>query len=133
MGQRKIKYLTNHEKEAWFDVYNNGLVEDRGFSLDDPNIDQIKEEIKQDYFKFLHEYTRSEYYRAYFLLFEDDKILSLCRILPKTVLYLEGLETHRDYRNKGYATKLLKEVLNYLKEADYMVLRSNVAKITPHL
>jgi ribosomal protein S18 acetylase RimI-like enzyme len=126
--KEKLKNLTNHEKEAWFEVYNNGLVEDRGFSLNDPKIDQIKEEIKQDYFKFLHEYIRSEYFRAYFLLFEGDKIVSLCRVLPKTVLYLEGLETHRDYQNRGYATILLKEVLNYLKEAEYMCLRSNVTK-----
>ena len=126
--KEKLKSLTNYEKQAWFDVYNNGLVEDRGFSLEDPTIDQIKKEIKQDYFNFLHEYTRSADFRAYFLLVEDGKIVSLCRVLPKTILYLEGVETHRDVQNRGYATMLLKEVINYLKEADYMCVRSNVAK-----
>lgn len=123
----KLKNLSELEKEEWFDVYNNGLEEDRGYSLTDPNIDNIQTEIKNDYFKFLHEYTRSASLRAYFLLYEDNKIVSMCRVLVKTVLYLEGLETHRDYRNRGYATKLLKEVSAYLKEMNITTLRSNVS------
>jgi len=29
-------------------------------------------------------------------------------------MYLEGVETHRDYRGNGYATKLLKDKKKYL-------------------
>lgn len=41
--------------------------------------------------------------------------------------YLEGLETHRDYYRKGYASALVNEVILYLKEIDISTLRSYVS------
>jgi 2-polyprenyl-3-methyl-5-hydroxy-6-metoxy-1,4-benzoquinol methylase len=59
----------------------------------------------------------------YILRDEHNAIVAVCRIVfNEGEYYLEGMETHRDYYRKGYATKLLLEVLYELK-------RNNILKI----
>lgn len=126
--KEKLNSLSIAEKELWFDVLNNGLEEDRGYSLKDPNIEEIKKEIKSDYFSYLHEITRTSNFVSYFILYEDEIIVCVCRVVEiDKMFYLEGLETHRNYLRKRYATILINHVIDYLKELDVIKLRSNVS------
>ncbi len=128
-GKEKISQLSDLEKEQWFDVLNNGLEEDRDISLDNPKISKLQENIETDYLKYLHECTRTAYYFSYFVLYNEEGVMvSVCRVFEKDhQFYLEGLETHRDYYRKGYASALVNEVILYLKEIDISTLRSSVS------
>jgi GNAT superfamily N-acetyltransferase len=128
-GKEEITQLSDLEKEHWFDVLNNGLEKDRNISLDNPKILEFQENIKKEYLKYLHECTRTAYYFSYFVLYnEEDIMVSVCRVMEMDhQFYLEGLETHRDYYRKGYASALVNEVILYLKEIDISTLRSSVS------
>ena len=121
---KQILQLKDNDIEQWFDVLNYGLVEDRGFSLNDVNIEEIMSNIRKDYIKYLMSCSMDKNLQAYYILRDEhNTIVAVCRIVSdEGEYYLEGLETHRDYYRKGYATKLLFQVLQELK-------RNNILKI----
>jgi len=123
-NKKKVSQLTNKDIDLWFDVLNNGLVEDRGYQLNDSNIKRIKAEIKSDYVEYLKGCPKDDSFINYYVLRNDlGTILSICRVISKdSQYYLEGLETHRDYQEKGFASQLLTKVLHDLK-------RNNIKKI----
>jgi len=125
---KQIFELKNSDIEQWFDVLNHGLVEDRGFSLDYSNIEEIRANIKKDYIEYLMKCSIDENLQAYYVLRnEQDNIVAVCRVVfDKGEYYLEGLETHRNYYRKGYATKLLLKVLNEIKRNNILKLYSIV-------
>jgi len=54
--RKDIEHLTITQKEEWFDVYNNGLLEDRNFLPNEMTSNEIKEAnrvIREDYFSYL--------------------------------------------------------------------------------
>lgn len=124
-----IKSLGMKTKEMWFDVLNNGLEEDRGFSLDDPNLLDIQKQIKEDYINYLDRCVDNlDFLNYYILRNEDGVIVSLCRIIIRDERYfVEGLETHRDHYRKGYARQLLDFVIKDLFRKEIERLYSNVA------
>jgi 2-polyprenyl-3-methyl-5-hydroxy-6-metoxy-1,4-benzoquinol methylase len=121
---KQILQLKDNDIEQWFDVLNYGLVEDRGFNLSDANIEKIKSNIRKDYIEYLMSCSMNKNFQAYYILRDGhNTIVAVCRIVfDEGEYYLEGLETHRDYYRKGYATQLLFEVLHELK-------RNNILKI----
>ena len=115
----KLKQLTEEEKLVWFDMYHDESLEEKTF-------DRL---LIQEHKKDVLEVSRSAFFVAYYLLMKEERILSLCRVVQKGFgLYLEGLKTHRDYYNLGYASYLLKEVLLDLKNRDFTDLRIFVEK-----
>lgn len=128
-GKEKLSLLSNGEKEQWFDVLNNGLENDHEISFNDPNINELQDNIRKDYLTYLHECIRTPYYFSYFVLYnEENMIVSICRVIEKDhQYYLEGLETHRNHYRKGYASTLVNEVILYLKEMGVSTLRSSVS------
>ncbi|PKK95524.1 MAG: hypothetical protein CVV60_00845 [Tenericutes bacterium HGW-Tenericutes-5] len=125
---KQILQLKDNCIEQWFDVLNHGLVEDRGFSLNDSNIEEIKSNIKKDYIEYLMSCSMDKNFHGYYV-FRDEQntIVAVCRIVFENGdYYLEGLETHRDHYRKGYATKLLFQVLHELKRNEIMKLYSIV-------
>lgn len=127
-NKQKISNLHQLEIDDWFDVLNNRLVEDRGYTLDDPNIESIKDSIKADYINYLKELVDDNRFHSYYVFKDEvDRIVSVCRIVHKgSSYYLEGLETHRDYHQKGYATKLIDSTLQLLARDGINELFSNV-------
>jgi len=121
---KQILQLKDNDIEQWFDVLNYGLVEDRGFSLNDANIEEIKSNIREDYIEYLMSCSMDKNLQAYYVLRDEyNTIVAVCRIVfDEGEYYLEGLETHRDFYRKGFATKLLFLVLQELK-------RNNILKI----
>lgn len=126
--KNKIALLSMEDINQWFDVLNQGLVEDRGYQLDDPNIDKIREGIKQDYIDYLLSCTQNNDFHAYYVFRYDKKdIVSVCRVTKEDgKYYLEGLETHRDYYRQGFASKLLYQVMLMLKNEGVKQLHSVV-------
>jgi len=115
--KKKLSRLTFDEKDQWFDVLNNKLEEDRNLSLIDPLLKEKQKTIKEEYFKYLENCVHDDYFYKYYITKDNNKIISVCRINIKDSKYiLEGLETHRDFYQKGFATKLMIEMIHSLKK-----------------
>jgi 2-polyprenyl-3-methyl-5-hydroxy-6-metoxy-1,4-benzoquinol methylase/ribosomal protein S18 acetylase RimI-like enzyme len=115
-NKSKINNLSQKDCEQWFDGLNHGLEEDRGYDLSDPNIESIRAGIKKDYIDYLKSCGNNQNFYAYYILRDDGTIVSVCRIvIVDGKYYLEGLETHRNFYHKGFASKLLTKVLYELK------------------
>jgi 2-polyprenyl-3-methyl-5-hydroxy-6-metoxy-1,4-benzoquinol methylase len=129
-NKSKINNLSQKDCEQWFDVLNHGLEEDRGYDLLDPNIESIRAGIKKDYIDYLRSCGHNQNFYAYYILRDDGMIVSVCRIvIIGGKYYLEGLETHRNYYQKGFASKLLNKVFFMLKrdniETIYSIVRNH--------
>jgi 2-polyprenyl-3-methyl-5-hydroxy-6-metoxy-1,4-benzoquinol methylase len=129
-NKTKINNLSQIDIEQWFDVLNHGLEEDRGYDLSDPNIESIRVGIKKDYIDYLRSCGNNQNIYAYYILRDDGTIVSVCRIvIVDGNYYLEGLETHRNYYQKGFASKLLTKVLYELKrdkiDTIYSIVRNH--------
>jgi RimJ/RimL family protein N-acetyltransferase len=110
--KNRIQHLTLFEKEQWFEVLNYKLEEDRDISLNDPELSKKQQEIKEDYLNYIESCYLSKNFYKYYVWIEHSKIISVCRINIYDEKYiLEGLQTHKDYYRKGYASKLLDLVL----------------------
>jgi len=129
-NKQKISSLHQSEINEWFDVLNNGLVEDRGYELNNPNIEKIKADIKDDYTNYILGLTQEENFHSYYVLKNEvDRIVSVCRIVKyEDNYYLEGLETHKDFYKQGYATQLLESTLQLIVRDGINELYSKVRK-----
>ena len=126
-NKQKISNLSQKDIEQWFDVLNHGLEEDRGHDLSDPNIESIRVGIKKDYIDYLKSCGNNQNFYAYYILRDDGTIVSVCRIvIVDDKYYLEGLETHRNYYQKGFSSKLLNKVMYELKRNNIKTFYSMV-------
>lgn len=121
----KIAKLTIKEKEQWFDVLNDKLEEDRGISLNDPELFHKQQGIKNDYMKYLESCPKLKEFYKYYIYKDQNKIISVCRInIYEGKYILEGLQTHRDYYRMGYARKLIQGMIGDLKKEGIKMLYS---------
>lgn len=95
-----------------------------------PESEDLTEAMKQEetYFveKFLGKFM-SKNENSYYVLEENGVWVSALRLTKLDgYFYMEALETAPDYRKKGYAEKLICEVIKQLGES--AVIRSNVRK-----
>ena len=101
------------------------LEEDRDISLSDPELAQKQAIIKGDYFKYIESCPQDNNFYKYYIYKQNNKIVSLCRINIYGDKYLlEGLQTHKDYYRKGYASKLINSMISELKKDGIGVLYS---------
>ncbi len=87
------KYLCTPKKQACQNIYHNNFAEQSNF----------EKELFDSCFKYCR------------YLMDDGKIVSICFAFPckigeKDALYIFAVATDKDYRNKGYATKLLQQI-----------------------
>jgi len=116
-NKKTIERLSDVEKQQWFDVLNYRLEEDRGISLDDPELIIKQKEIKDDYIKYLESCPKQDNFFKYYVLYDNHKMVSVCRINIYNQRYLlEGLQTHRDQFRNGYATQLIDGMIYDLKK-----------------
>ena len=73
--------------------------------------------------------------KVIFYLEKDGEILSYleCELLRENRYYMSRLTTDKNYRNKGYARKLLNELVEHLKMNDATEVVINVNKNKPWL
>ena len=128
-NKENISKLTFNEKNQWFEVLNNKLEEDREISLSDPLLKEKQQEIKDDYLTYLDGCSKASNFHKYYILKDNAKIVSVCRVNIYDKKYLlEGLQTHKDFLRKGYATKLMNEMILDLKKDGIKSLYSQVRK-----
>ena len=124
-----IKELTIEEQSAWFDAYNHGLEMDRGYYLDKMSKQTsqvLKNNIEKEYLKYLKQLTEDKNFLFYTILLNEEKrIISLCRLMKReNTIYISGLETHRDYRQRGFAKQVLVETIKHAFELGYDSIHS---------
>lgn len=123
--KKKITQLSDLEKQQWFDVLNDQLEEDRGISLDDPQLNIKQLEIRKDYMNYLESCSDDNDFYKYYVYKLQDKIISVCRINIRDKKYvLEGLQTHRDFYRMGYASRLIKDMFVDLRRDGIKTLYS---------
>lgn len=111
------------------DVYYEGNrenAEDR-YPYEDVHVGILKAE--QDFYQYLRESFFGVEGAVYAVWEEQGKYLSALRLEPYADgLLLEALETHPDYRRKGYAKKLIEAVLVDLKDKGIEKIYSHINK-----
>ena len=111
------------------EVYAEGNADNAAefYSDDDPSVGMMNAE--QDFYQYLKEVFFNSKDAVYAIWEENAVYISALRLEPyQDGLLLEALETHPDYRRKGYARKLLCAVLAYLKSSNYKVIYSHIHK-----
>lgn len=122
-----IKYLTAETKNQWFDVLNFELEADREISLSDPHLKEKQTEIKMDYLKYLESCPSLEGFHKYYVYKADNKIVCVGRIqVNQNQYYIEGLQTHRDYYQRGYAKALIQAMMTDLEKDHIRTIHSEV-------
>ncbi|MCK5732427.1 MAG: GNAT family N-acetyltransferase [Tenericutes bacterium] len=128
----KIESLSLKEKLFWFDVYNHELEKDRGYNL--ANLEAIETEvlqvkIKKDYLSSLESLNGDNNFMFLTILYDLDRIVALCRVIKRDgIIYIAGLETHRDYRVLGYGKKVLFETISKIFSEKYDSIHSVIRK-----
>ncbi|MCK4552023.1 MAG: GNAT family N-acetyltransferase [Tenericutes bacterium] len=128
----KIESLSLEEKINWFDVYNHELEKDRGYDL--TNLELIESEalqasIKKDYLSFLESLNGHNNFMFFTILYDSGRIVALCRVIKRDgILYIAGLETHRNYRFLGYGKKVLFETISKIFSEEYDSIHSVIRK-----
>lgn len=97
------------------------------------------EMIKEDFCKYIKEEFFINKDNKYYILEKDNLWVSAMRISKIQDFYwIEALETHPMYRNKGYAKELLIGSINCLKQKGNFIIRDevykeNIASLNTHL
>lgn len=88
-----------------------------------------KQLAEQDFYDYLHDLFFTVPGARYAVWVESDAYYSALRLEPyRDGLLVEALETAPECRQKGYATKLLRSVQNYLGTQGIVRLYSHVGK-----
>lgn len=111
------------------DVYMEGNVENARWK--NPNLDDLTEAIlaeENDFVAFLESFFQKEE-NSYYVLELDGTWISALRLTKiQDFYYLEALETAENYRRKGYASLLIREVVGLLNQRGKVIIRDNVSK-----
>lgn len=123
----KIRKLTDHEKDGWFDCLNDGLEQDSGLSSSDPMIEERRNKIKARYTAYIEECAKDCRFHKYYVKKDDHVIVSVCRInMDGDGYVLEGLQTHRDFYRMGFATRLIDGMIDDLRKDGVKTVYSKV-------
>lgn len=114
----KIISANDFDDKKMMKIYAEGNLENTDYFY--PQIENKLEAVKKvecDFCNFIkNEFLNGK--NIYYVLENNGIWVSALRLyyLENNFYYLEALETMPDYRKKGYATQLLSEVLNELKQ-----------------
>lgn len=127
-----LEFVTMNEEEMYrmvHEIYAEGSFENAKWKH--PELEDLSEAIKEEeiYFMgFLKKFFSKEENR-YYVLEEGGAWVSALRLTRLDgFYYMEALETAEQHRRKGYAAKLISEVITLLKSRGTVVIRSNVSK-----
>lgn len=117
------------------EVYQEGNLENGQIHYPDEQEDRQIALAEQDFYQYLHQVFFRTDGAVYFIWEEHGKYVSALRLEPyRDGLLLAALETHPQMRRKGYAAKLILEVMTYAKELSIYshVSKKNIASLRTH-
>ena len=127
----KISEYQKVNTRKLMDVYSESNYENTGyFYPDEPDKEAAVQKVEAGFLDYLKNDFFNKAGAAYWILEINEVYVSAlrtCRI-QRDLYYLEALETHPDYRRKGYGTILLSSVAETLKEYGPFRLCSCVSK-----
>ena len=128
------------DKRKLMDIYREGNLENADYFY--PEIadkEQAVAKVEGDFMKYIETDFLSSSGNEYWVLEENAVWVSALRLyrINNDLYYIEALETHPDFRQKGYASKLLNSVINELKKQGSFrlcdcVSKKNTASIRTH-
>ena len=98
---------------------------------DNPEVEDFSKllfEYEKGYMDFVQSFLDSEENRYYIWEINGQWVSALRMTKVEDFYYLEALETAKQYRQKGYGTKFLQELIELLKKRGKVIIRSNVSK-----
>ena len=114
-----VRSLRDLQFSKLLDVYSESLDSACGSN-------QKRLDAEQDFYAFLRVFFQKGFYAVWE---ENGHYISALRLEPyKDGFLLEAVETAPDFRDQGYAKKLLKAVLEYIREQEICPIYSHVAK-----
>ena len=111
------------------EIYIEGCIENAKEKY--PESEDLTEAIKEEeayFMTFLEKFFNKEENKYYILEVEEGWVSALRLTKLDGFFYMESLETAPQYRGKGYATRLIREVILLLEQRGSVVIRSSVGK-----
>ncbi len=127
----EFKKMTEEElHRLTHDVYPEGcLINAKWRYPDKIDLSAAIEEEANYFAAFLREKFFAKENNTYYVLEVDGQWVSALRLTKlDDFYYLEALETPPLQRKKGYASRILNEVIDHLKQDGVVIIRDNVAK-----
>lgn len=135
----KFTSLEQLDTRKLMDLYAEGNLYNADEFYPDMEKQQALAKAEQDFLDFLETNFFTAPERVYWVLEENGVWVSAARTsrIENGLYYLEALETHPDYRRRGYAAKLLNAMLEELKACGPFRLcdcvdKSNVPSLRAH-
>ena len=113
------------------DVYRESNTENTDYFY--PNVsnkDEALQKVECDYLNYIESDFLANNKNRYMILEHDGIWVCALRLycIDDKLYYIETLETHPEYRRKGYAAWLLTDVIDLLKERGAYMIRDCVDK-----
>ena len=121
--------MNDKELEKLTELYAEGCYKNAKYLH--PNDEDLTEAIleqKRGHVAFFKEFLTKKG-NTYYVLEEAGQWVSTLRMTKvNDFYYLEALETPVEYRKKGYGSKIIMEVISYLKQDGPVIIRDSVKK-----
>ena len=127
----QIEVFNQIDGRKLMDLYQEGNIENIDYFY--PETDDREgalTRIENNFLEYIEKDFLAKPGNAYWILEEEGAWVSALRLykIEDGFYYIEALETHPEYRRKGYAVKLLNGVIGALKEKGSFKLCDNVRK-----
>lgn len=137
---RKVTEYKEIDERRLMDLYAEGNLENADyFYPDTADKRQAIEKVERDFLNYIETEFFSSPGNAYWILEENAVWVSALRLytIDAGFYYMEALETHPDFRLRGYASKLLAGVIEELKKQGPFrlcdcVSKKNIASLKTH-
>lgn len=125
-----IKSYSELDERRLMDLYSEGNIENAEELYPDDDRAQAVRKVEESFLDFLKNKFFASEGSEYFVLVENGEWVSALRTsrIRNRLYYMEALETRPDMRQRGYAKKLLLEVLGELKKRGRFELYCCVSK-----
>lgn len=113
----RIDKYENLDRRKLMDLYQEGNRENCLYFHPDKAIEDSISEIEDNFMNYLKEFY-SKPGNWYYILEKDGTWISALRLshVEGNIFYIEAVETHPEYRKKGFAAELLTELISEMKK-----------------
>ena len=126
----RIKKYSEINERKLMDIYAEGNLENVEYFYPEETDKNIGVKKVEGFLEFLKNKFFNKEDATYWILVENEVWISAARtcFIKPEIIYLEALETIPNERNKGYASKLLNELIGALKKEGKFRLCDCVSK-----